>query len=90
VHKSNHPKVTVRLQEYESTCLLGCETDSYDSEGAIVRLTPWKHVTQEAVEGALAQFRGNIEQTPPMFVPIHKPIILSKHLPLMVHLDSPR
>lgn len=54
------------FQEYRTTCLLGCETDSYDSEGAQVRLAPWKHVTREQVESALSSFRGEIYQTPPM------------------------
>ncbi|TFK55119.1 pseudouridine synthase [Heliocybe sulcata] len=54
-------------KEYRTTCLLGCETDSYDSEGAQVRLAPWKHVTRESVENALSQFRGDIEQKPPVF-----------------------
>ncbi|KAK1228392.1 pseudouridine synthase pus4 [Marasmius sp. AFHP31] len=53
--------------EYQTTCLLGCETDSYDSEGAIVRSAPWKHITKEAVEEALAKFTGEIKQTPPIF-----------------------
>ncbi|KAF9265472.1 pseudouridylate synthase 4 [Marasmius fiardii PR-910] len=54
-------------KEYRATCLLGCETDSYDSEGAIVCTAPWKHVTKEAVEKALSQFTGDIKQTPPIF-----------------------
>ncbi|KAH7871761.1 pseudouridine synthase [Lentinula edodes] len=54
-------------KEYYTTCLLGCETDSYDSEGARVRLAPWKHVTKEKVVEALKKFRGEIKQTPPIF-----------------------
>ncbi|PFH54285.1 hypothetical protein AMATHDRAFT_135835 [Amanita thiersii Skay4041] len=54
-------------KEYRTTCLLGCETDSYDSEGARVRIAPWHHVTKENVEAALSQFVGEIEQTPPIF-----------------------
>ncbi|KAF9013892.1 pseudouridylate synthase 4 [Cyathus striatus] len=54
-------------KEYITTCLLGCETDSYDSEGARVRLAPWKHVTREQVEAALPKFIGDIQQTPPIF-----------------------
>lgn len=54
-------------KEYRTTCLLGCETDSYDSEGARVRTAPWRHVTKEKVESALEQFRGEIEQAPPIF-----------------------
>src|ERR1700722_9270720 len=51
-------------QEYEATCLLGCETDSYDSEGVCVRTAPWRHVTRELVESKLDQFRGALQQTP--------------------------
>ncbi|KAG6917960.1 hypothetical protein DXG01_017144 [Tephrocybe rancida] len=54
-------------KEYITTCLLGCETDTYDSEGARIRTAPWKHVTREKVESALAQFSGEIQQTPPIF-----------------------
>ncbi|KAF7304818.1 Dihydrodipicolinate synthetase [Mycena kentingensis (nom. inval.)] len=55
------------VKEYRTTCLLGCETDSYDSEGARVKTAPWKHVTREKVEGILDKFRGEILQTPPIF-----------------------
>ncbi|EKM82618.1 hypothetical protein AGABI1DRAFT_111213 [Agaricus bisporus var. burnettii JB137-S8] len=54
-------------KEYYTTCLLGCETDSYDSEGKRVRLAPWRHVTREKVEAALPMFTGEILQTPPIF-----------------------
>ncbi|KAG6898352.1 hypothetical protein C0992_009027 [Termitomyces sp. T32_za158] len=54
-------------KEYHTTCLLGCETDTYDKEGARVRIAPWQHVTREKVESALAQFSGEIQQTPPIF-----------------------
>ncbi|KAF8636588.1 hypothetical protein AX17_003399 [Amanita inopinata Kibby_2008] len=54
-------------KEYQTTCLLGCETDTYDSEGARVRIAPWHHVTPEQVGAALSRFTGEIEQTPPIF-----------------------
>jgi len=54
-------------KEYRTTCLLGCETDTYDGEGARVRTAPWRHVTRDKVEDALAQFRGEIQQAPPIF-----------------------
>ncbi|KAF9053785.1 pseudouridylate synthase 4 [Hymenopellis radicata] len=54
-------------KEYVTTCLLGCETDSYDSKGKIVRKTPWKHVDEALVQAKLAQFTGQIIQTPPIF-----------------------
>ncbi|EJF65848.1 pseudouridine synthase [Dichomitus squalens] len=55
------------VKEYRTTCLLGCETDTYDSEGKQVRVAPWRHVTREQVEKALEQFRGEIDQVPPIF-----------------------
>ncbi|KAL4067941.1 pseudouridine synthase [Scleroderma yunnanense] len=55
------------VKEYRTTALLGCETDTYDSEGARVRVAPWRHVTKEAVESMLDKFRGDIYQTPPIF-----------------------
>ncbi|EDR14327.1 uncharacterized protein LACBIDRAFT_290778 [Laccaria bicolor S238N-H82] len=54
-------------KEYRTTCLLGCETDSYDSKGSRVRLAPWHHVTREQVEAALPKFIGEISQVPPIF-----------------------
>ena len=62
------------FQEYRTTCLLGCETDTYDSEGARVRMAPWRHVTRDKVEDALVQFRGEIQQTPPMCVATSLPV----------------
>ncbi|KAH8116795.1 pseudouridine synthase [Phellopilus nigrolimitatus] len=55
------------VKEYRTTCLLGCETDTYDSEGMQVRVAPWRQVTREKLEAALEQFRGQIQQTPPIF-----------------------
>ncbi|TFY62010.1 hypothetical protein EVJ58_g4151 [Rhodofomes roseus] len=55
------------VKEYHTTCLLGCETDTYDSEGAQVRVAPWRHVTRESVEEALKDFRGELMQSPPIF-----------------------
>ncbi|KAG9006907.1 hypothetical protein FRB90_009655 [Tulasnella sp. 427] len=53
-------------KEYKTIGLLGCETDSYDSEGARVRIAPWKNITREQVEATLNRFRGPIKQVPPM------------------------
>ncbi|KZT11317.1 pseudouridylate synthase 4 [Laetiporus sulphureus 93-53] len=55
------------VKEYRTTCLLGCETDTYDSEGAQVRVAPWRHITPEKVEEALKDFTGEIMQAPPIF-----------------------
>jgi TruB family pseudouridylate synthase (N terminal domain) len=71
------PPLSRVKQVYHTTCLLGCETDTYDSEGARVRVAPWRHVTREQVEGTLARFSGEIEQTPPMSVFVHLMITFS-------------
>lgn len=55
-------------QSYKTIGLLGCETDSYDSEGAVTRLAPWRHVSQALLANNLEQFRGPVLQTPPMCV----------------------
>lgn len=55
-------------KEYRAIGLLGCATDSLDSDGKRVRLTPFDHVTADKVKAVLDQFRGEIEQTPPMCV----------------------
>lgn len=47
--------------------LFGAETDTYDKLGKVVRRAPYEHVTREAVEKALDQFRGQIMQRPPIF-----------------------
>ena len=54
-------------KEYVVIGLLGCETDSYDSQGSIVSKSNWKHVTRERIEENLNKFRGEIEQLPPIF-----------------------
>ncbi|KAG8934573.1 hypothetical protein FRC03_007724 [Tulasnella sp. 419] len=54
-------------KEYRAIGLLGCETDSYDSEGALVRTASWEHVTRQKVEDVLQSFRGKIKQYPPIY-----------------------
>lgn len=54
-------------KSYETVVLFGAETDTYDRMGKIVRRTPYEHITREAVEKALDQFRGKIMQRPPIF-----------------------
>ncbi|TIA68221.1 hypothetical protein E3P92_04120 [Wallemia ichthyophaga] len=54
-------------KEYTAIGLLGCETDSYDSKGAVVSKSPWQHITKADIEKALEGFRGEIDQLPPIF-----------------------
>ncbi len=56
---------------YETTLCLGQETDTYDAEGTIVAARAVT-ITPLDVAAALPRFRGDIEQTPPMFSAIKK------------------
>lgn len=53
-------------KSYRATGLLGCSTDSYDSEGKVVRRAKARHLKREDVEGVLDRFRGDLQQTPPV------------------------
>ena len=54
-------------KSYEATILFGAATDTYDVLGKVLRRAEYKHVTKEGVEKALAGFRGNIMQRPPIY-----------------------
>ena len=56
-------------KRYEGAIRFGAETDTLDPEGAVVAEAP--PPSREAVEGALALFRGKIEQAPPEYSAIH-------------------
>jgi tRNA pseudouridine55 synthase len=52
---------------YQAEIELGISTDTYDATGAILRTADFSQINQSMVEAALAGFRGEIIQTPPMF-----------------------
>jgi len=52
---------------YTSTFVLGAQTDTGDSEGTIVERHDASHISVADVEKLLPQFRGEIEQVPPMY-----------------------
>jgi len=55
-------------KEYIVTAKLGESTDTYDTEGIIIRKSEYAlAVTRSEVEKTLSGFTGAIEQTPPMF-----------------------
>ncbi|PPJ51873.1 hypothetical protein CBER1_09076 [Cercospora berteroae] len=54
-------------KSYEAVVLFGAATDTYDTEGKIVGRKPYDHVSRQAVEQALAKFRGKGTQKPPIF-----------------------
>ena len=51
---------------YIGTVQLGASTTTYDNEGEIIKSSEMK-VTKDDVESALAYFRGEIEQIPPIY-----------------------
>ena len=51
---------------YRATMILGIETTSADIQGEILRQSPYQYITREAVEKAIENFIGDIEQVPPM------------------------
>jgi len=56
-------------KQYEGVMRFGDETDTLDPEGAVIASAPLPD--RDAVESALAQFRGDIEQAPPAYSAIH-------------------
>ncbi len=54
-------------KEYDSTFVLGVATSTADAEGEVLERRDAAGITQAQVERVLAEFRGAIEQTPPMY-----------------------
>lgn len=52
---------------YETVVVFGAASDTYDTEGKVVKRAPYQHVTKDMVEEALKKFRGEIMQKPPIF-----------------------
>lgn len=54
-------------KHYSVTCRFGERTTTGDAEGEVVETRPANTVTAAALTQVLAQFRGEIEQIPPMY-----------------------
>ena len=59
-------------KSYRSTFVLGVATATGDAEGEVLATVNASHVTEADVLGALAAFRGEIEQVPSMFSAIKR------------------
>ena len=59
-------------KEYEATVLLGESTDTDDSEGETLATAPIDGIAAGDVEHELAQFRGEIDQLPPLYSAIKR------------------
>ncbi len=54
-------------KRYQATIRLGTSTDTYDSEGRIVRHADVSNITEEQFTELLKKYEGEIEQVPPPF-----------------------
>ncbi len=54
-------------KRYRARVRLGIETDTYDADGETVTTTDPGAITRQQVEAVLMQFRGDIDQVPPMY-----------------------
>ena len=59
-------------KQYRATVRLGWESDTLDKTGRIISRREPRGLTREQLEQALADFRGPIQQIPPMFSAIKK------------------
>ena len=59
-------------KSYRATFTLGITTDTLDAEGQILLERPVPKLTTTVLEEVCAQFRGDIEQLPPMFSALKK------------------
>ncbi|HEX5691816.1 MAG TPA: tRNA pseudouridine(55) synthase TruB, partial [Roseiflexaceae bacterium] len=58
-------------KRYHSVVFLGATTTTDDAEGEIIARAPLPALDSQAIEAALAAFRGTILQVPPMFSALH-------------------
>lgn len=73
------PFIEDKQKVYDGTIVLGIETDTLDAEGEVVARHDGPLPGREAIVEALARFRGDVQQVPPMYsavkkdgVPLHR------------------
>lgn len=73
------PFIEAKRKIYDGTVVLGSETDTLDAEGEVVARHTGPLPSRDEVLAALARFRGDIQQVPPMYsavkkdgVPLHR------------------
>jgi len=54
-------------KRYEVRCQLGVKTATADAEGDVISTRPVENYSEAQIESVLEQFRGPIEQIPPMY-----------------------
>ena len=60
-------QLSATSKDYLAELKLGEETDTLDLTGEVTDQREIPHLTASKIENVLAQFRGEIEQTPPMY-----------------------
>ncbi len=58
-------------KKYEGIIQLGLRTNTNDLEGEILTKQNWPNLSKEHIEKYLQDFRGEIEQSPPLFSSVH-------------------
>lgn len=73
------PFIEARDKAYDGTIVLGVETDTLDAEGEVLARYDGKLPSRAEIEAALARFKGDVQQVPPMYsavkkdgVPLHR------------------
>jgi tRNA pseudouridine55 synthase len=54
-------------KSYRTRAQLGTQTDTMDADGEVIASASIPELSKASIEAVLAQFRGSIEQTPPMY-----------------------
>lgn len=54
-------------KEYLVTLTLGAITETSDSQGKVLQTLPFDKISEDRLKETLAQFKGRIQQIPPMF-----------------------
>ncbi|KJR43962.1 tRNA pseudouridine synthase B [Candidatus Magnetoovum chiemensis] len=53
-------------KQYIATMKLGTSTETLDREGSVIKEMPYNYIEEQDVEKCLENFKGELEQTPPM------------------------
>jgi len=59
--------VSASDKRYQATIQLGRSTDTYDSEGTVIKATPVENISEEQFDEILQSYVGEIEQVPPPY-----------------------
>ncbi len=54
-------------KEYTFRAQLGVKTETGDGDGVDIEMTPWDHITRNALREAIIRFTGHIQQIPPRY-----------------------